>query len=59
MHIKANYNSVEQAIVDPSGVAVLGFFYEVNPHFQKCLLLADNKTAFYHMSYFTGVTKCQ
>ncbi|XP_042595186.1 carbonic anhydrase 4b [Cyprinus carpio] len=28
VHIKENYNSVEQAIVDPSGVAVLGFFYE-------------------------------
>uniref|UniRef100_A0A671SMC8 Carbonic anhydrase n=1 Tax=Sinocyclocheilus anshuiensis TaxID=1608454 RepID=A0A671SMC8_9TELE len=28
VHIKENYNSVEQAINDPSGVAVLGLFYE-------------------------------
>ncbi|XP_016321038.1 carbonic anhydrase 4b isoform X2 [Sinocyclocheilus anshuiensis] len=28
VHIKEKYNSVEQAINDPSGVAVLGFFYE-------------------------------
>ncbi|XP_052432311.1 carbonic anhydrase 4b [Carassius gibelio] len=28
VHIKEKYNSVDEAIVDPSGVAVLGFFYE-------------------------------
>ncbi|KAG1951376.1 dehydrogenase/reductase SDR family [Pimephales promelas] len=28
VHIRDNYTSVEQAIGDPSGVAVLGFFYE-------------------------------
>ncbi|XP_050985460.1 carbonic anhydrase 4b [Labeo rohita] len=28
VHIKEKYNSVEEAVGDPSGVAVLGFFYE-------------------------------
>lgn len=49
---------MEQAIVDPSGVAVLGFFYEVNPHFQNvcylqiikqrfitCLILQESQSA--------------
>ncbi|XP_055052072.2 carbonic anhydrase 4b [Misgurnus anguillicaudatus] len=28
VHIKENYNSLEEAVGDPLGVAVLGFFYE-------------------------------
>ncbi|XP_016349117.1 carbonic anhydrase 4-like [Sinocyclocheilus anshuiensis] len=35
VHIKENYNSVEQAINDPSGVAVLGLFYEESPSANK------------------------
>uniref|UniRef100_A0A8C1SIZ6 Carbonic anhydrase 4 n=1 Tax=Cyprinus carpio TaxID=7962 RepID=A0A8C1SIZ6_CYPCA len=31
VHIKENYKSVKQAINDPSGVAVLGLFYELKP----------------------------
>lgn len=29
VHIKENYSSVEEAVKDPSGLAVLGFFYQV------------------------------
>uniref|UniRef100_A0A672KN17 Carbonic anhydrase n=1 Tax=Sinocyclocheilus grahami TaxID=75366 RepID=A0A672KN17_SINGR len=35
VHIKEKYNSVEQAINDPSGVAVLGFFYEESQSYLK------------------------
>ncbi|XP_067222009.1 carbonic anhydrase 4b [Chanodichthys erythropterus] len=35
VHIKEKYSSVEQAIGDPSGVAVLGFFYEESENANK------------------------
>lgn len=29
VHIKEEYNSVSEAVKDPSGIAVLGFLFEV------------------------------
>lgn len=47
MHIvslKKNY-SVEQAIADPEGIAVLGFFINVCPILQLIKVLCDTTTA--------------
>lgn len=31
VHMKHHYTDLTTALADPEGVAVLGFFYEVNP----------------------------
>lgn len=31
VHMKQHYTDLATALADPEGVAVLGFFYEVNP----------------------------
>ncbi|KAJ8257053.1 hypothetical protein COCON_G00192050 [Conger conger] len=35
VHMKQNYNSLAEALQDPAGFAVLGFFYETSPSVNK------------------------